>query len=61
MAEEQVRDTDIFANLKEEDINSKKVARFTLFVCLIAAVSGLMFGFDTGVISGALAFIQNDF
>lgn len=61
MAEEQVRDTDIFANLKEEDINSKKVARFTLFVCLIAAVAGLMFGFDTGVISGALAFIQNDF
>ena len=39
MAEEQVRDTDIFANLKEEDINSKQVARFTLFVCLIAAVA----------------------
>ena len=35
MAEEQVRDTDIFANLKEEDINAKKVARFTLFIKLL--------------------------
>ncbi len=30
-------------------------------VSMIAAVAGLLFGFDTGIISGALLFIQKDF
>lgn len=30
-------------------------------VCAIAALAGLLFGFDTGIISGALLFIERDF
>jgi len=32
-----------------------------LFVCVLAALAGLMFGLDIGVISGATQFIQNTF
>jgi MFS transporter, SP family, galactose:H+ symporter len=32
-----------------------------LFVCVLAALAGLMFGLDIGVISGATQFIQKDF
>ncbi len=30
-------------------------------VSTIAAIAGLLFGFDTGIISGALLFIEKDF
>src|SRR5438552_9776508 len=30
-------------------------------VCAIAALAGLLFGFDTGIISGALLFIEQGF
>lgn len=33
----------------------------TYFACGIAAIAGLLFGFDTGIISGALLFIQQNF
>lgn len=37
-------------------------SRFYIYiVCAIAALAGLLFGFDTGIISGALLFIQKDF
>ena len=37
-------------------------SRFYLYgVSAIAAIAGLLFGFDTGIISGALLFIQQDF
>lgn len=37
-------------------------SRFYIYsVSAIAAVAGLLFGFDTGIISGALLFIQKDF
>lgn len=43
-------------------MQSIKKSRFYLFgVSAIAALAGLLFGFDTGIISGALLFIQNDF
>jgi SP family galactose:H+ symporter-like MFS transporter len=32
-----------------------------VFTCVLAALAGLMFGLDIGVISGATQFIQRDF
>jgi MFS transporter, SP family, galactose:H+ symporter len=41
---------------------SNKSSRATaVFTCILAALAGLMFGLDIGVISGATQFIQNDF
>ena len=38
------------------------IARTTvIFTCVLAALAGLMFGLDIGVISGATQFIQKDF
>jgi MFS family permease len=31
------------------------------FVKIVAAIAGLLFGFDTGVISGAILFIKREF
>ena len=36
-------------------------ARYVLFVSSVAAVGGLLYGYDTGVISGAILFIQESF
>ena len=33
----------------------------TFFVCFLAALAGLLFGLDIGVIAGALPFIAKDF
>ncbi|WMQ74863.1 MAG: Galactose-proton symporter [Sodalis sp.] len=35
-------------------------ARFTFFVCFMAALVGLLFGLDIGVIAGALPFLSTD-
>lgn len=38
-----------------------KSPRLMYIISAIAAIAGLLFGFDTGIISGALLFIQKDF
>lgn len=43
-------------------MQTTKTSRFYIYtVSAIAAVTGLLFGFDTGIISGALLFIEKDF
>lgn len=40
---------------------SSKLTPFTLFVSIIASLGGILFGYNTSVISGALLFISKDF
>ncbi|WP_306715531.1 sugar porter family MFS transporter [Burkholderia dolosa] len=42
-------------------VNQSESRRYGLFVCLMAALAGLLFGLDIGVISGALPFIAKHF
>jgi sugar porter (SP) family MFS transporter len=43
-----------------EDTNSKKNI-FFIFIAVIAAIAGILFGYDTGVVSGAILFINDEF
>lgn len=41
--------------------NARARKRFVAVVAAVAAVGGALFGYDTGVISGALLYVSNDF
>jgi MFS transporter, SP family, galactose:H+ symporter len=40
--------------------NAKNPRRFTLFMVLVSAIGGALYGYDLGIISGALAFMSRD-
>jgi MFS transporter, SP family, galactose:H+ symporter len=40
--------------------NKQKITTILLIATTVAAVGGILFGFDTGIISGAILFIQHD-
>ena len=50
----------------QEDIratggNQEGSLAYLLVICLVAAIGGLLFGFDTAVISGAIGFVKTEF
>ena len=44
-----------------KNTNQHKNPVLVYVIAIIAATGGLLFGFDTGVISGAIPFLQKDF
>ena len=42
-------------------MTNNKTPLFVIVMAIVAAMGGLLFGFDTGVISGAIPFLQQDF
>ncbi|MFA6084048.1 sugar porter family MFS transporter [Mucilaginibacter sp.] len=42
-------------------IEVKKSSTYLYLVCLVAALGGFLFGFDTAVISGTVSLVKNDF
>ena len=45
--------------LLKQDRSDSEIG-FVHFIAVIAAIGGLLFGFDTGVIAGALIYIKRD-
>lgn len=43
------------------NLDKEKPSRFFILITVVAALSGILFGFDTGVISGAILFIKDEF
>lgn len=46
---------------KNASINGNQIRIFTYITASVAALAGLLFGYDTGVISGAILFIKDQF
>jgi SP family arabinose:H+ symporter-like MFS transporter len=47
--------------IKEEYTALNKSSSYLYLVCLVAALGGFLFGFDTAVISGTISLVKNDF
>lgn len=60
-AKAETKDSDDKNQKNTKDGSQNHNKGFIILVSALAAVSGLLFGFDTGVISGALLFIKKDF
>ncbi|HLB56260.1 MAG TPA: sugar porter family MFS transporter [Coxiellaceae bacterium] len=45
----------------KKNVQRYPINPFVIFIASIAAIGGILFGFDTGVISGAILFIKNQF
>jgi MFS transporter, SP family, galactose:H+ symporter len=46
---------------RDTEVASAQTSSFVNIIAAISALSGLLFGYDTGVISGAILFVQEDF
>ena len=46
---------------EREKVEKKREKTYVIFIAAIAALAGLLFGYDTGVISGAILFIKDQF
>ena len=42
-------------------IQQKQNLPYLIFVCLVSALGGFLFGFDTAVISGTVGFVKQQF
>lgn len=47
--------------IQEKHIDLKKNRSYLYLVCLVAALGGFLFGFDTAVISGTISLVTKDF
>ncbi len=49
------------SNIKEQDGQQQVSMKFVTLVSIVAALGGLLFGFDTAVVSGAVGFMKDRF
>lgn len=47
--------------MQNSDERASKRTSYLVMICLVAALGGLLFGYDTAVISGAIGFLQSHF
>ena len=48
-------------DLKHKDMKQKNTLGYVIFMAVVAAIGGILFGYDTAVISGTTAIVKNQF